>query len=238
MKKTQYLGVYLLSLITLAISQRISQRRPPPPPPGAQTISSGSRGPPPQRPPTPPRGMRDQVTSSDASVRIASRTTSGQTTSSFTSPSSRLKLIFDENCGRFGEWVFVTPDTCPVAFEDPNFSTLGYICGWTPFSNCRDSEEFEAMWTYPELEFCQNVPVCLACPELGKCGPRGRSTCECLPSPVMWNRQVIDRGFCSSEWAFMGQRWCYVRSDSACGDVQPSTNFPGLTWSYQACRSF
>ena len=34
----------------------------------------------------------------------------------------------------------------------------------------------EGMWTYPELKYCESVPVCLACPALGKCGPNGGSS--------------------------------------------------------------
>merc|ERR1711942_405647 len=68
-----------------------------------------------------------------------------------------------------------------IAFDAPDFDFHDNFCEPSPISDNYQQwygSKLEGMWTYPEYKYCENVPVCLACPALGRCGPTGDTSGE------------------------------------------------------------
>ena len=105
-----------LFLLTLTNAQR-------PTPPGGESK--------PDQPDPPPGATSTETDRPIAGMRSRSASFISSGTSSWPSPST--KYIFAEDCvgemGEFGKWIEVNQDDCPIAFDDPNFSGLSYLCG-------------------------------------------------------------------------------------------------------------
>merc|ERR1719228_419682 len=69
-------------------------------------------------------------------------------------------------CGRPGRWIQVTRDTCPVAFNDPDFSD--HQCHCSSAGSLYQQYPGSYMWTFPGFGFCGHMPYCF-CPALEKC---------------------------------------------------------------------
>merc|ERR1712215_198654 len=163
-----------LVVATLCAPQSRPQRpRPVRPDQLAGSQSTGGK----KRPPPPPgSGNKPTV----GGVGITSVNEEGITV--IIPSKSDSRWIWDDNCKDdrppfdIGRWVQVRYDECPIAFDDPHFEYHQNFCGDTRFSPAHNygdwyGSKLEAMWTYPEYKYCPQVPVCLACPALARCGP-------------------------------------------------------------------
>jgi len=155
------------------------------------------------------------------------------------------RLIFDGSCGRGGRgrWITVTRNQCPIAFDDPTFRLHNSICndnGWAGLYR-RGRNQVMSMWTYPEWDYCRNVPSCLACPILGTCprrqggGGGGGRRCRCNGFIGTNPSNRRQQGQCMTEQG--GRYYCYVDRNSRCTDRRRSQTFTGRGswWSYNAC---
>ena len=86
----------------------------------------------------------------------------------------------------------------------------------------------DAMWTYPEYKYCENVPVCIACPALGKCGPSsGFVSCTC-------NGYINTQGHGECKYKYNGKYFCYVDAGASCDKFR--SIFNNRYYSFEACQ--
>eukprot|EP00092_Neocalanus_flemingeri_P027383 GFUD01029698.1.p1 GENE.GFUD01029698.1~~GFUD01029698.1.p1 ORF type:complete len:172 (-),score=43.99 GFUD01029698.1:366-881(-) len=171
--------MYLLTPLVLSVlvvaAASSPQSRPPRPPRPDELASSTQPSTGGKRKPPPPPG---------AGALGNRPTTAGGAAEGifFVPPKSNTRWIWDENCKNdrppfeLGRWIEVRKDECLIAFEDPKFHSHEFFCKPSPINDNYKywyGSQLEAMWTYPEYQYCESVPVCLACPALGRCGPRG-----------------------------------------------------------------
>eukprot|EP00092_Neocalanus_flemingeri_P003249 GFUD01003478.1.p1 GENE.GFUD01003478.1~~GFUD01003478.1.p1 ORF type:complete len:172 (-),score=25.48 GFUD01003478.1:200-715(-) len=168
--------IFLIFLgVLVSIASCTPQFRPPRPPrPDELASSHQSKGGNNRPPPPPGAGQVNAIRESAA----------GAGSGSLVPAKSNTRWIWDDNCKNdrppfeLGRWIQVRYNDCIIAFEDPDFDFHENFCGnpnVNPTHTYLDwyGPKTEAMWTYPEYKYCGHVPVCLACPALGRCGPRG-----------------------------------------------------------------
>jgi len=196
--------VHLAALLLLL---RVSNASPqaPPPPPGSGSVSSSPTSvpaPPSSGPPTTPATLGARYYGASA----APTTT----------------WVYDSNCPAdtppfgLGKWIEVTEDECPIAFSDPTFYQHAGVCNNPSLGELYPSG-VETMYTWDTLggyaPLCQYTPSCLACPALLNCADGSNDGCAC-------NGDLDSNGKGECNSFNEGGPFCYVDSDSTCGDVR------------------
>jgi len=234
-------AVLLVSLVLCT-----PQSRPPRPPrpdelAGSPQSSGVKKRPPP--PPTSGSGLKVDsglVQSFEDGGPVQSFDYGGLVQSFVSGPGPSTKWIWDENCKSdrppfdLGRWIQVQYDECPIAFDDPNFDDHQNFCGDKSTNAIAQlyGSKMEGMWTYPEYKYCESVPVCLACPALGRCGPSGGSSsglgsCTC-------NGWINPRGEGECGNRYNGRYFCYVDSSANCEKFK--SMFGTRYYSFEACQ--
>jgi len=238
----------ILSIVTCILLASLTlgepQARPPRPPrPGDSVNTSGGSS---RRPPPPPEPIEPSVPArfpqldSDSGSDVKLQGNIDGAIASDAVP-RRTRWIWDDNCKNdrppfdLGRWIQVRYDECPIAFDDPDFDFHDNFCEPSPISDNYQQwygSKLEGMWTYPEYKYCENVPVCLACPALGRCGPTGGSSggsgsCTC-------NGYVNSRGQGECKTRYKGKCFCYVDSNASCEKFLSSSG--SRYYSFEACQ--
>eukprot|EP00090_Calanus_glacialis_P032041 TRINITY_DN5316_c0_g1_i1.p1 TRINITY_DN5316_c0_g1~~TRINITY_DN5316_c0_g1_i1.p1 ORF type:complete len:239 (-),score=49.70 TRINITY_DN5316_c0_g1_i1:80-796(-) len=231
-------------LFTMLVSMALStpQSRPPRPPRPDELASLSPKSTGGKRRPPPPPGTASAVLFNIATSDKEEGAFGSVTGSSGVPVKSNTRWIWDDNCKNdrppfeLGRWIQVRYEDCPIAFEDPTFDYHDSFCGnpnVSPTHNFIDwySSKMEAMWTYPEYKYCENVPVCLACPALGECGPRGgissgSGSCTC-------NGYISTKGQGECKTKYRGKYFCYVDASAKCEKFRSSSG--SRYYSFEAC---
>jgi len=220
------LTVFLILLMTSKASPQA-----PPPPPGSSSSSS--------------------VTSSQTSVPAPPL--SGPPTTAaplvrrydIASTAPATTWVYDSNCPAdtppfgLGKWIEVTETECPIAFSDPTFYEHSGVCN-NPSLGELYPFGVETMYTWDTsggyAPLCQYTPSCLACPALLNCADGSNDGCEC-------NGDLDSNGKGECNSSDEGGPFCYVDSDSTCGDLRAQYFFvwggdSGLRYlSNEACNA-
>merc|ERR1712059_220656 len=168
-----------------------------------------------------------------------------QSEGTFEGKFEEAKYVWDDNCKdnrppfNVGRWIKVNRETCPVAFNDPEFDRFeshDQLCNNDELKDIY-GDNVEVMWTYPEYGFCKNTVTCLACPALADCGPAKQTSsskeCRCN-GLVIEGRDGRLQGECTTR--YRGKFFCYVDSRSGCPDKKRSQSLDDGFYSAEACN--